>query len=104
MISFPVITGSAIGPGGHCPDTRPAGPPTPAADRRARQDVQARLMRRFPDVPSETLATAAATAFTYFADARVRHYVPVLAFKRASRQLSSDDGIGTGEDSTRPEE
>lgn len=92
MFSFPVITGSAIEPGRHCPDTRPAGPATPAADQRARQDVRARLMSRFPDVPAETLATAAAEAFTYFADARVRHYVPVLAFKRASRQLSGRFG------------
>lgn len=43
-------------------------------------------MSRFPEVPSDTPATAAAEAFTHFADARVRHYVPVMAFKRASRQ------------------
>ncbi|MGW3104263.1 three-helix bundle dimerization domain-containing protein [Streptomyces sp. NPDC001100] len=47
-------------------------------------------------VPAETLATAAAEAFTYFADARVRHYVPVLALKRASRQLSA--GFDTRDD------
>ncbi len=89
MNSLPVLTSRAAPPGSHCPDTRPAGPPTPAAERRARQDIQTRLERRFPDVPAETLATTAAEAFAYFADARVRHYVPVLAFKRASRQLSA---------------
>ncbi|WSQ61077.1 hypothetical protein OG507_30885 [Streptomyces sp. NBC_01217] len=44
-------------------------------------------MRRFPDVPPEAPASAVAEAFAFFAGARVRHYVPVLAFKRASRQL-----------------
>ncbi|MEU9242856.1 three-helix bundle dimerization domain-containing protein [Streptomyces sp. NPDC048385] len=88
MISRAIITDRTVQPGGHCPDTRPVGPPTPAAEQRARQDVQERLVRRFPDLPSETLATAAEEAFAFFADARVRHYVPVLAFKRASGQLS----------------
>ncbi|MGI3197779.1 three-helix bundle dimerization domain-containing protein [Streptomyces sp. GLT-R25] len=89
MNSLPILTSRAVPPGSHCPDTRPAGPPTPAAEQRAREDVQTRLERRFPDVPAETLATTAAAAFAYFADARVRHYVPVLAFKRAARQLSA---------------
>ncbi|MEV0738455.1 hypothetical protein AB0I51_21345 [Streptomyces sp. NPDC050549] len=71
MFPFPVITGSAIQPGRHCPDTHPAAPATPAADQRARQHVRTRLMSRFADVPAETLATA--EAFTHFADARVRH-------------------------------
>ncbi|MFI0508375.1 three-helix bundle dimerization domain-containing protein [Streptomyces sp. WSLK1-5] len=88
MISRAVITDWAVQPGSHCPDTRPAGPPTPAAEQRARQDVQERLMHRFPDLPSETLATAAAEAFAFFTDAHVRHYVAVLAFRRASEQLS----------------
>lgn len=88
MTSLPVITDRAVPSGNHCPDTRPARPPTPAAEQRARQDVQTRLERRFPDVPSETLETTAAESFAHLADARVRHYVPVLAFKRASRQLS----------------
>ncbi|MCX5061929.1 MULTISPECIES: three-helix bundle dimerization domain-containing protein [unclassified Streptomyces] len=72
--------------------TSRAGPSTPAAEQRARQDVRTRLERRFPDAPSETLETTAAASFAYFADARVRHYVPVLAFKRASRQLSGRYG------------
>jgi hypothetical protein len=88
VTALPVVTDRAVQPGNHCPDTRPAGPPTPAAEQRARQDAQTRLERRFPDVPAETPATTAAESFAYFADARVRHYVPVLAFKRASRQLS----------------
>ncbi|MFC8242139.1 three-helix bundle dimerization domain-containing protein [Streptomyces chartreusis] len=88
MISRAVITDWVVQPGSHCPDTRPAGPPTPAAEQRARQDVQERLIHRFPDLPRETLATAAAEAFASFADARVRHYVPVLAFRRAVGQLS----------------
>ncbi|MHC3474832.1 three-helix bundle dimerization domain-containing protein [Streptomyces sp. 7R007] len=88
MISRAIITDRAIQPGRHCPDTRPAGPPTPAAEQRARQDVQERLTHRFPHLPSETLATASAEAFAFFSDARVRHYVPVLAFRRASGQLS----------------
>ncbi|MGX1908392.1 three-helix bundle dimerization domain-containing protein [Streptomyces phaeochromogenes] len=76
-------------PAGQSLPGHPTGrPTTPAAEQRAGQDVQARLERRFPDVPAETLATTAAESFAYFADARVRHYVPVLAFKRASRQLS----------------
>lgn len=88
MISRVIITDRAVQPGSHCPDTRPAGPPTPAAEQRARQNVQERLIHRFPDLPCETLATAAAEAFAFFADARLQHYVPVLAFKRASRQLA----------------
>jgi hypothetical protein len=88
VISRAITTDWAVQPGSHCPDTRPAGPPTPAAEQRARQDVQERLIDRFPDLPSETLATAAAEAFAFFADARVRHYVAVLAFRRASEQLS----------------
>ncbi|MFJ9542493.1 three-helix bundle dimerization domain-containing protein [Streptomyces sp. NPDC101225] len=92
MTFLPVLTSGAVPPGNRCPDTRPAGPPTPAAEQRARQDVQARLERRFPDVPSETLETTAAESFAHFADARVRHYVPVLAFKRASRHLSGRYG------------
>ncbi|MDN3027132.1 three-helix bundle dimerization domain-containing protein [Streptomyces sp. S.PB5] len=60
-------------PGSHCPDT-------------AREGVRTRLIRPFPGIPSETLAKA--EAFTCFADAHVRHYVPVLAFKRAAEQLS----------------
>ncbi|ARP72792.1 MULTISPECIES: three-helix bundle dimerization domain-containing protein [Streptomyces] len=66
----------------------PTSPPTPEAERRARQDVQERLLHRFPDLPSEALATAVAEAFAFFADARVRHCVPVLAYARASGQLS----------------
>jgi hypothetical protein len=94
VISRSIITDWAVPSGSHCPDTRPAGPPTPAAEQRARKDVQARLERRFPDVPSKTLATATAEAFASFADARVRHYVPVLAFKRASEQLSGRSDTG----------
>ncbi|MFD5256381.1 three-helix bundle dimerization domain-containing protein [Streptomyces bobili] len=89
MISLPrATTDGPIVPGSHCPDTRPVGLLTPAAEQRALQDVQARLARRFPDTPPKAVASAAAAAFDYFADARVRHYVPVLAFKRASWRLS----------------
>uniref|UniRef100_A0AAU2AG87 Uncharacterized protein n=1 Tax=Streptomyces sp. NBC_00093 TaxID=2975649 RepID=A0AAU2AG87_9ACTN len=52
----------AVKPGSHCPDTRPA-------HRHWRR--QRRRRRRSCSSP-----------------ARVRHYVPVLAFKRASGQLS----------------
>ncbi|MFR0357667.1 three-helix bundle dimerization domain-containing protein [Streptomyces sediminimaris] len=90
VISRPVVT--ADQPGGHCRDTRPAGPPTAAAEERAREDVRARLLHRFPHVASEALETAAAEAFAFFADARVRHYVPVLALKRASQRLSARFG------------
>ncbi|WP_327312681.1 hypothetical protein [Streptomyces sp. NBC_01235] len=41
-----------------------------------------------PDVPSAAPASAAAEAFAFFADARVRPYVPVLALKHAARHLS----------------
>ena len=85
---MPLTTRWAVEPGRHCPDTRPVGPPTPAAEHRARQDVQARLTRRFPDVRPEALAGAVTEAFEHFADARVRHYVPVLALRRASGQSS----------------
>ncbi|ALV32264.1 hypothetical protein [Streptomyces sp. CdTB01] len=88
MNSRAIITDWAVQPGGHCPDTRPTGPPTPAAEQRAREAVQERLTHRFPDLPSEALATAAEEAFAFFAGARVRHYVPVLALKRASGELS----------------
>ncbi|MCI3276674.1 three-helix bundle dimerization domain-containing protein [Streptomyces cylindrosporus] len=107
MISRAIITDWAVQPGSHCPDTRPAGPPTPAAEQRARQDVQERLVHRFPDLPSETLATAAAEAFAFIADARVRHYVPVLAFKRASGHLSSScpyPYLLAGDDTMDPDE
>lgn len=57
-------------------------------EQRGRKDVQDRLTHRFPDLPFETLASATAEAFAFFADARVRQYTPVLAFKRASGLLS----------------
>lgn len=92
MISFSVVA-DRVPPGSHCPDTRPAGAPSAAAEQRTREDVLARLMCRFPDVPSQTPATASAEAVAFFADARVRHYVPVLAFRRASGRLSERSGI-----------
>lgn len=46
------------------------------------------LAERAVDVVVWVTATVA-----FFADARVRHYVPVLAFKRASGQLSERSGI-----------
>jgi hypothetical protein len=72
----------------HCLDTRSAAQPTPAAERRGREDVQERLTRDFPDAPPTATAAAAAEAFAFFSSARIRHYVPVLAFKRASRRLA----------------
>ncbi|MEU9396394.1 hypothetical protein AB0D86_41150 [Streptomyces sp. NPDC048324] len=98
MISRAVNAEWTVQPGTHCPDTRPTGHPIPAsAAQRACRDVQERLVHRFPDVPPEVLATAAAEAFAFFADARVRHYVPVLAFKRAAGQLSAHFGaVGEG--------
>ncbi|MFJ9122420.1 three-helix bundle dimerization domain-containing protein [Streptomyces sp. NPDC102394] len=89
MISRAVTADWTVQAGTHCPDTRPAGRPTPAAEQRARQDVQQRLVHRFPSLPPETLSAATAEAFAFFADARVRHYVPVLALKRAAGQLSA---------------
>jgi len=88
VISSPINVKWTPEPGSHCPDTRPVRPPTPAAEQHARQDVRTRLLLRFPDAPPSVVAIAAAEAFTYFADARVRDYVPVLAFKRASGLLS----------------
>ncbi|WNZ07655.1 three-helix bundle dimerization domain-containing protein [Streptomyces sp. 11x1] len=88
MISRAVVTDRSVQPGKHCPDTRPTHLPAPAAEQRARQDVQERLAYRFPDLPSETPATTATEAFAFFVDAHVRHYVPVLTFKRAAGQLS----------------
>ena len=88
MISRAITTDWTVRHSGHCPDTRPAGPPTPTAEQRARKDVQDQLAHRFPDLPFETLASATTEAFAFFADARVRQYVPVLAFKRASKLLS----------------
>ncbi|WP_329311097.1 three-helix bundle dimerization domain-containing protein [Streptomyces sp. NBC_01262] len=72
----------------HCLDTRSTTGPTPAAERRGREDVQGRLARDFPDTPPAALAAATAEAFDFFSSARIRHYVPVLAFKRASRRLA----------------
>ncbi|MDW4905520.1 hypothetical protein RB628_09215 [Streptomyces sp. ADMS] len=72
----------------HCRDTRPAARPAPAAEGRGREDVLGRLTRAFPDTPVATLFLVTAEAFDFFASARIRHYVPVLAFKRASRRLA----------------
>lgn len=72
----------------HCPDTRPVRPPTPAAERRAREDVRARLARRFPEIPAQVLEQIVAEEFGFFADAPVRHYVPVLVLRRAGERLS----------------
>ncbi|WP_443062377.1 three-helix bundle dimerization domain-containing protein [Streptomyces sp. NBC_00457] len=88
MISSPFTVKWAVEPGSHCADTRPVGPPTPAAEQHARQDVRTRLLLRFPDAPPAVVDIAVAEAFAYFADARVRHYVPVLSLKRASGLLS----------------
>ena len=88
MISRAISPDWTIQQSGHCPDTRPAGPPTLAAEQRARKDVENRLTHRFPDLPFEARASAAAEAFAFFADARVRQYIPVLALKRASGLLS----------------
>ena len=88
MISRAITTDWTVQHNGHCPDTRPAVPPTPTAEQRARKDVQDRLAHRFPDLPFETLASATTEAFAFFADTRVRQYVPVLALKRAAALLS----------------
>jgi hypothetical protein len=72
----------------HCPDTRPVGPASPAAEQRAREDVRGRLARRFPAVPAEELERVVAEEFGLFTDARVRHYVPVLVLRRAGERLS----------------
>ncbi|MFE9095900.1 three-helix bundle dimerization domain-containing protein [Streptomyces sp. NPDC007264] len=96
------ITGDGAPPsverGGHCRDTRPAGPVTPEAERRARDDVRARLAHRRPDIPSGLLTAAVVEEFEHFAQAPLRHYVPVLAFKRAlrrlARQFPEPDGRG----------
>ncbi|MBQ0985175.1 hypothetical protein KBZ10_11715 [Streptomyces sp. F63] len=82
------------GGGGHCRDTRPVAPPTPAAEDRARQDVGARLARRFPDTPPEVLDAVLAEEFAAFASAPLRHYVPVLVFKRVCRRLAGDGPAG----------
>ncbi|WP_443046084.1 three-helix bundle dimerization domain-containing protein [Streptomyces sp. GQFP] len=77
----------------------PAGPPTPAAEQSARQDVRTRLERRFPDVPSETPATTAAEAFVHFTDARVRHYRSTTHARRRSGlvgRLLRAEGCATG--------
>jgi len=73
---------------GHGPDTRPSAPPKLTSERRAREDVRARLTRNFPEAPHAALTAATTEAFEYFTSARIRHYVPVLALKRASRQLA----------------
>ncbi|MEV0743270.1 hypothetical protein AB0I51_46850 [Streptomyces sp. NPDC050549] len=87
-LSLPVRQAAIDEPGGHCPDTRPAARPTPAAERHGREDVQARLSHDFPDASAAATTAAAAEAFAFFSSARIRHYVPVLAFKRASRRLA----------------
>ncbi|WP_405906213.1 MULTISPECIES: three-helix bundle dimerization domain-containing protein [unclassified Streptomyces] len=88
QLNLPVRQGAATVRDRHCRDTRPAAGPTPAAERRGREDVQGRLTRAFPDTPPTALAAATAEAFVFFSSARIRHYVPVLAFKRASRRLA----------------
>ncbi|NBM17289.1 three-helix bundle dimerization domain-containing protein [Streptomyces sp. GC420] len=84
------------GQGEHCPDTRPVAPVTPAAERRAREDVRERLVRGFPDVAPEELDAVVAEEFGFFATARIRHYVPVLVFKKASRRLAARPGAARG--------
>jgi hypothetical protein len=99
VISSPITVKWTPEPGSHCPDTRPIRPPTPAAEQHARHDVRARLLLRFPDAPPAVVDITAAEAFTYFAGVRVRHYVPVLAFKRASPLLSDRLGARGAESS-----
>jgi len=70
----------------HCPDTRPSTGQTPATERRGREDLQGRPTRAFPDAPPAVPAAATAEAFDLLSSARIPHYVPVLAFKRASRR------------------
>jgi hypothetical protein len=67
------------------------GPPAPDAERRAHEDVRARLTRRFPEVPAQVLEQMVAEEFASFTGARVRHYVPVLVFRRVGEQLT---GLG----------
>ncbi|WP_157916338.1 three-helix bundle dimerization domain-containing protein [Streptomyces xinghaiensis] len=86
--------GPPAGGGGHCRDTRPVMPPGPAAEDRAREDVRARLARRFPDTPSEVLDAVLAEESAVLASAPLRHYVPVLVFKRVCRRLAGDGPAG----------
>ncbi|WP_329264411.1 hypothetical protein OG223_50700 [Streptomyces sp. NBC_01478] len=87
-LSLPVRQSATTERDRHCPDTRPATGPTPAAERRGREDVQGRPTRTFPDAPPAVPAVATEEAFDFFSSARIRHYVPVLGFKRASRRLT----------------
>lgn len=87
-LSLPVRQSATTERDRHCPDTRPSTGPTPATERRGREDVQGRLTRAFPDTPPAVPAAATAESFDFFFSARIRHYVPVLAFKRASRRLT----------------
>ncbi|MFG2029370.1 three-helix bundle dimerization domain-containing protein [Streptomyces sp. NPDC048825] len=50
--------------------------------------MQGRLACAFPDTPLAVLAAVTAEALDFFSSARIRHYVPVLAFKRASQRLA----------------
>lgn len=85
---------SPAGGGGHCRDTRPVGPATPDAEDRAREDVRARLARSFPDAPPGAVDAVLAEEFAVFASAPLRHYVPVLVFKRACRRLAGHGPAG----------
>jgi hypothetical protein len=87
-IAGPPAIPPTVGRRRHCPDTRPVTPTSPAAERRGREDVHARLARRFPAVPAHELERIVTEEFDSFDGARVRHYVPVLVLRRAGERLS----------------
>ncbi len=59
-----------------------------AVDMTAVARLVAQLRRRFPDAPSHELGAIAQVALTSFADAPVRNYVEVLAYRRAVSLLA----------------
>jgi hypothetical protein len=51
------------------------------------EEVAARLVRRFPEVPEPSIRDVVTTAWSHFEGSKIRDFVPVLAERDAKAQL-----------------
>jgi hypothetical protein len=56
-------------------------------DQHEIEQVAARLVKVFPEVPEPTIRDIVAAAWSQFNDSKVRDFVPVLAERRAKAKL-----------------
>jgi hypothetical protein len=54
--------------------------------------VVERLIRRHPEVDDSVIIELVAETHRYFADARVRDFIPLLVERRANRELTRSRG------------